>query len=551
LTISRLRAALVITFAVLSLMAGAQAAQACTEPALGDIQPRGEEHALIPFELTGLTPGSDYLLKVNGRERKSGTAPADTVKRRFRLPHMGDSKRRVTVEVVIANDTCENGPWKLKQKMTYTPAPEPVPVTPTPTPAPSPTPAPQANPTPSPPPAPSPPAAPSITKPAPKSQPPVPPPAVAPSIPKPLAEPPRDGKAWMSALDPYQKLENDPPKLNPAQLARTEQPSDPANSTAALVGLGGIFLLLCGIGAIGWTKFRRYDDERLAVILNPDGKLPESLAGLDDEEKARVKRARKRGRRKAPLPTFDPTASGADAAAAASAPGRTPAAAAAAEKHASAGAGDEAQPKEQAKRLRRRLRRKAPLPASDPTASGAETVAAAAAGNSGKDKQASEDGSDEARAKERRKKARRRLRRKAPLPTFDPTAPPVPEVSNGKPPPAAVPPSAAPHANGTENVTAPDERPLNRHSYRKQVESELQRILEEAGLHTEVDGILADARAEAERQGVAIDSEAILKALSEEANGSPKLSDSAKEELESRFKRIVAEERGESRSPGS
>ena len=26
------------------------------------------------FELTGLTPGSEYLVKVNGRERKSGVA---------------------------------------------------------------------------------------------------------------------------------------------------------------------------------------------------------------------------------------------------------------------------------------------------------------------------------------------------------------------------------------------------------------------------------------------------------------------------------------------
>jgi hypothetical protein len=44
---------------------------------------------------------------------------------------------------------------------------------------------------------------------------------------------------------------------------------------------------------------------------------------------------------------------------------------------------------------------------------------------------------------------------------------------------------------------------------------------------------------------VPIDSEAILKALSDETNGAAKLSDSAKGELASRFKRIVAEERGE------
>jgi hypothetical protein len=82
------------------------------------------------------------------------------------------------------------------------------------------------------------------------------------------------------------------------------------------------------------------------------------------------------------------------------------------------------------------------------------------------------------------------------------------------------------------------------------VESELQRILADAGLHAEVDGILADAKKEAQRQGVPIDSDLMLKALCEETNGSAKLSDSARGELESRFKRIVAEERGEGGSRG-
>jgi hypothetical protein len=41
----------------------------------------------------------------------------------------------------------------------------------------------------------------------------------------------------------------------------------------------------------------------------------------------------------------------------------------------------------------------------------------------------------------------------------------------------------------------------------------------------------------------------MLRALCEETNGAAKLSDSAKGELESRFKRIVAEERGS--MPGS
>ena len=96
------------------------------------------------------------------------------------------------------------------------------------------------------------------------------------------------------------------------------------------------------------------------------------------------------------------------------------------------------------------------------------------------------------------------------------------------------------------------ERPPAHRTYREQVETELQRILDDAGLHTEVDGILADAKAEAQRQGVPIDSELMLRALCEDTNGAAKLSDSAKGELESRFKRIVAEERGErGPTPGS
>ena len=145
MTISRLRAGLVIMFAVVSSMAGAQAAQACTEPALGDLPARATEDKLVRFELTGMTPGSEYLLKVNGRERKSGVATSDKVERRFRMPHMGDSNRRVNVEVVIANDGCENSPWKLEEKMTYRPEPQAPPKaqpTPTPTPEPAPQPAP-------------------------------------------------------------------------------------------------------------------------------------------------------------------------------------------------------------------------------------------------------------------------------------------------------------------------------------------------------------------------------------------------------------------------
>jgi hypothetical protein len=500
----------------------------------------------------------------------------------------------VWVEVVIANDACENSPWKLVEKMTYVPAPQPTPQAQPPVTNPAPAPTPQANASPAPPSAPAPPAAPSIT--APTRQPAVPkttPKAAPPALGAPTTlEPPKEGRTWLTPLDPYERADNRPPKLNKASLARTDQPSEVANSNAALIGLLGIFLLMVGTGAIGWTRFRRYDDQRLEEIMNPEGKLPTHLdPNATDMAGQQGKKARKFGlprRRKAALPTADaPTPAPAAAGKAAkpkkatttavTAGGRQgPLAHLSDEERASMSEEELAEEKAKVKTERKierkrgdRARRKAPLPHFDPTAPGADAAAAAEAAAavargpmSGKRPQ-SDDGATET------KKSRRWLRRRSRRPQPDPVAPEAPQVApeapqvadtqapqvadtqapqvadtqapqgtNGKPPPGAVPPPAAPPANG---------RPMNRYSYRKEVESELQRILDDAGLHAEVDGILADAKEEAQRQGVPIDSELMLKVLCDETNGAAKLSDSAKGELESRFKRIVAEERGERR----
>jgi len=402
LTVSRRRAGLVITFAAVSLMAGAQAAQACTEPALGDLPARGQEKKLVRFELTGLTPGSEYLVKVNGRERKSGVAATDKVSRRFRMPNMGDSNRRVLVEVVIAHDSCETSPWKLQEKMTYRPAPEPqapqAQPAPAPTPAPAPSPVPDLSP--SPPPAPDPPAAPSITDSKPAPQPAVPTPApnpAAPAVPVPGAtEPPRDGKAWITPLDPYQRAENAPPKLRQGALARAEQPSEVANSTAALVGLAGIFLLFSGVGAIGWNRFRRYDNERLEEVENPEGKLPTHLdpKAKDMTEEVAKKKRRLLPWRKPSVPsTAVPVAGAAVAAAAAGdGAGKTTAEPRTGGRGVLADLTDEEKAKlspEEIERLKQeriferrkaaKKRKKAVLPTFDPTAPGAEAAAAAAA----------------------------------------------------------------------------------------------------------------------------------------------------------------------------
>lgn len=516
MTISRLRAGLAITFVAVSLMAGAQAAQACTEPTLGDLPARGEEKQLVRFELAGLTPGSEYLVKVGGRERKSGVATTDKVSRRFRMPHLGDSNRRVKVEVVIANDACETSPWKVEEKMTYRPAPAPEPpvtqVEPAPTPAPSPDP--------SPPPAPSPPAAPSITDsaPAPKSaDPPAIPKSSVTPTPTPTLTPPaatealKKERAWVTPVDPYQKGENTTPKLDDAALARTDRPADVANSTAALIALGGIFLLLAGTGAIGWTRFRRYDDRRLEEILNPEGKLPTHLDPKakdmgGDVALAQAPRVKAAGGRPGKAERRGVLAHLSD------------------EERASMSEEELEALRTKLKKARRRSR-KSVLPSFDPTDPAAAAAAAAAA--------------DAAAGKEEQGAA-----------PAKPDGSPSPAEATEKPTAEQpVPPIPAPHVNGgggAGNGAAPPHR-----SHREQVETELQRILDDAGLHTEVDGILADARAEAQRQGVPIDSELMLRALCEDTNGAGKLSDSTKGELESRFKRIVAEERGERPPTGS
>ena len=94
------------------------------------------------------------------------------------------------------------------------------------------------------------------------------------------------------------------------------------------------------------------------------------------------------------------------------------------------------------------------------------------------------------------------------------------------------------NGNGSHGVdeTVPGE-------HRARLEAELQTILNEAGIPGELDGILAEARDEAERQGVAVDPELMLQALCGEVNGSASISGDARSQLMAKFQEIVAEER--------
>jgi hypothetical protein len=98
-----------------------------------------------------------------------------------------------------------------------------------------------------------------------------------------------------------------------------------------------------------------------------------------------------------------------------------------------------------------------------------------------------------------------------------------------------VPVAAAPATNGAD-THAP--------SYGNEVDTELQRILREAGVDSQVESILSDARTEAARQGVTVDSDQMMRALADEAKQSPSLTRRTRDKLEHRLQRIAEERRG-------
>ena len=451
---SRLRAGFGMFVALVCLVAGAQSAggqasQACPEPVFKDTYPYATFKQLVPMELTSVTPGTEYLLKVDGKEMKNGIADSDTVSRKFRMPNLGDKRKQAKLVVVMANDACENSPWKLKQKMGYKPPPETQTQnqtnpgsTPTTTPQTN-TPTPTATPTPTPTPAPTPAPTPSVTTPAPKPTLTQPVKPVTPTQTTPT-EPPKDAKTWVTPLDVFARG-SDPAPQPPVSTDPSERDTEAANSSAALVGLGGLFIIIGGFAALAWTRFRRYDDSQLASLINPDGKLPSMLDNNAIDLGA-----------------------------------------------------------------------------------GMTGAAAAAAAATGSVPTAAKNGHAQKPAKELK-------------------APVVPPAKNGAH-------TGAQRSNGSEAVTqivAPQVATAPERSYREEVESELQRILKEAGLDAELEGILSDARAEAARRGVPMDSDLMLHALTDETNGTVKLSDSAKGELKQRFQRIAAEERGEIQPPAA
>jgi len=224
-----------------------------------------------------------------------------------------------------------------------------------------------------------------------------------------VSAPEKDARTWLTPLDPYQKGDNKPVKLNKSVLARNDQPSDVANSTAALIGLAGIFLLLAGTGAIAWTRFRRFDDQRLDQLMNPEGNLPTHLdpkAGDMVAGPVGEKTRRFRIRRK---PKIAPQV--AQAAAGGAAAGTVAAGAVA------AGAAASKPPRGRKAKARAKAEQEARL------AAGRGKGKGLLAHLSDEERAKMSDEEVEKLKKELKRERKKQSRRKAPLPTFDPTDP--------------------------------------------------------------------------------------------------------------------------------
>jgi hypothetical protein len=282
-------------------------------------------------------------------------------------------------------------------------------------------------------------------------------------------DPASDARAWVTPTDPYSKGSEEPPQ--PATSANPDdRPTEDANSFAALLGLVGLFVVLAGIGTVAWTKFRRYDDEQLATLLNPDGKLPSMLdaqaadLGTTGMTHASEQAKSLGGGLGVGGAKVVPNAALAPNGVPPAAPAPTPA----------------AEPVEQPKQPV--TAQAAPVQAPPPAA---PAITAPVVPPS---------------------------QIKAPIvpPVGAPAngahagngAPQAAPVEEAAPQAAPAPPRAAPAPAAPAPVAPAPAAP----SQRSEVDSELQRILNEAGVDRKVDGILDGARSEAERRGVSLDS---------------------------------------------
>jgi hypothetical protein len=229
------------TGAQLAGTTGAQQATTCPTPKLKGLPKTPKfTNATIHFTLTGITPGSAYIVKAGDAEVLGGTAAGSVVKNKFLLPDQGAHDGKVMIAAIIDVENCANAPWKVEKRIPYKATVAPPAATPTPAvPAGAPAAAVPVKPVPTPP----------IKLPKLK-------------LPKPITEllpptgPPPSRRTWLTPIDGGARLDQ---KLSEPVLSRLERRVQKASSSNALLGLGivGGLFVIATVG--GFLAFRHRD----------------------------------------------------------------------------------------------------------------------------------------------------------------------------------------------------------------------------------------------------------------------------------------------------
>jgi len=247
--------------------AGTQAVSSCPEPKMAKLPRKKQVGSKVVVKASGVTVGAQWLLRIDGHDWAAGNADSDKIRYEGQLSDFGLRPRKLDVELVLANESCENSPWKLTRKIGYAgrfngaltdPNAPKQPATQTPAQTPD-TAANGANPG-------------AVTPAAPKL---VIPKPVKPKKIEPLTVP-TDGRIWVTPTD-ITAHSTDQPK-NP-KLPRAELKVDDAQSTSALVGLGVMFIAIAIAIGVGLVFLNRKDMAGDAAA--EEGRLPSHLDTSD------------------------------------------------------------------------------------------------------------------------------------------------------------------------------------------------------------------------------------------------------------------------------
>jgi hypothetical protein len=245
--------------------AGTQAVSSCSEPKMAKLPRKKQVGSKVVVKASGVTVGTQWLLRIDGHDWAAGNADSDKIRFEGQLSDFGLRPRKLDVELVLANEACENSPWKLTRKIGYAGrfngaltdpnAPE-QPATQTPA---------QDTTGKGAIPGAATPAVPKLVIPKP----------VKPKKIEPLTVP-TEGRIWVTPTD-VTAHSTDQPK-NP-KLPRAELTVDAAQSTNALVGLGILFIAISIAVGLGLVFLNRKD--MAGDVAAEEGRLPSHLDTSD------------------------------------------------------------------------------------------------------------------------------------------------------------------------------------------------------------------------------------------------------------------------------